>query len=129
MTILPYTTSNVEIIQEFIDETQERISDGVTLTFTGKAQSELLELNLDYDITTDDIEDAILSLTTEDYYRGIDPSGQADFEVCAFYKEVGVDEIGIYLKYGLETNGLQILIFSNHPPIHPIHPMNQPFKI
>lgn len=126
MTILPYTTSNVEIIQEFIDETQKRISDGVTLTFTGKAQSELLELNLDYDITTDDIEDAILSLTTEDYYRGIDPSGQADFEVCAFYKEVGVDEIGIYLKYGLETNGLQILIFSNHPPIHP---MNQPFKI
>lgn len=126
MTILPYTTSNVEIIQEFIDETQKRISDGVTLTFTGKAQSELLELNLDYDITTDDIEDAILSLTTEDYYRGIDPSGQADFEVCAFYKEVGADEIGIYLKYGLETNGLQILIFSNHPPIHP---MNQPFKI
>ena len=73
MTILPYTTSNVEIIQEFIDETQKRISDGVPLTFTGKAQSELLELNLDYDITTDDIEDAILSLTTEDYYRGIDP--------------------------------------------------------
>jgi len=47
-------------------------------------------LTLDYDITTDDIENAILSLTTENYYRGIDPSGRADFEVCAFYVDVGI---------------------------------------
>ena len=125
MTTLPYTESNIEIIQEFLDETRKRISNGVTLTFTRKAQSELSELNIDYDITTDDIENAILSLTTEDYYRGINPSGQADFDVCAFYTEIGEDEIGIYLKYGLEANGLEILIFSNHAPMFP---MNQPFK-
>jgi len=125
MTILPYTESNVEIIQEFIDETKKRLSNGETLTFTGKAQTELTELNIDYNIATDDIESAILSLTTEDYYRGIDPSGQADFNLCAFYVLVGEDRIGIYLKYGLEVDGLQILIFSNHAPIYP---MNQPFK-
>jgi len=125
MKILPYTESNVKIIQEFINETKERISNGVTITFTVKAQSELSELNLDYDITTDDIEEAIINLTTDDYYRGIDPSGQSDFDVCAFYTQVGVDNIGVYLKYGLENNGLQILIFSNHAPIYT---MNQPFK-
>lgn len=82
-------------------------------------------LNIDYDITPEDIENAILNLTTEDYYRGINPSGQADFNVCAFYTHVGTDNVGIYLKYGLETTGLQILIFSNHAPIYQ---MNQPFK-
>ena len=125
MTILPYTESNIEIIQEFIDETKKRILNGEALIFTGKAQSELIELNLDNNITTDDIENAILSLAVEDYYRGIDPSGQADFNLCAFYVLVGEDRIGIYLKYGLEVNGLQTLIFSNHVPIYP---MNQPFK-
>lgn len=61
MTTLPYTESNIEIIQEFINETKERISNGVTLTFTAKAQRELSELNIDYDITTNDIKNAILS--------------------------------------------------------------------
>ncbi len=125
MKILPYTESNVELIQKFINKTIKRISNGVTLTFTVKAQNELAELNLNYNISTDDIENAILRLSTEDYYRGIDPSRQADFEVCAFYTEIGEDNVGIYLKYGLESNGLQILIFSNHAPLFP---MNQPFK-
>ena len=82
-------------------------------------------MNLDYDITTNDIEEAILSLTVKDYYRGIDPSKRTDFEVCAFYTHIGVERLGIYLKYGLETEGLQILFFSNHVPKYPI---NQPFK-
>lgn len=125
MKTLPYTESNIAIIQEFINETKRRISNGVNITFSRKALSELSELNLNYDITTDDVENVILNLTTEDYYRGIDPSRKADFEVCAFYARVGADNIGVYLKYGLETDGLQILIFSNHIPQYP---MNQPFK-
>ena len=80
---------------------------------------------LDYDINEDDVEYAILNLTPENYYRGIDPSGGADFSVCAFRVFVGNDDIEVYLKYGLEVNGLQILIFSNHIPNYQ---MNQPFK-
>ena len=104
---------------------KKRISNGVTITFTHKAQTELATLSIDYDITVDDIENAIMNLTTEDYFRGIDPSRKTDFQVCAFYTEIGADNVGIYLKYGLETNGLQILVFSNHAPVYP---MNQPFK-
>lgn len=111
MTTLPYTESNIEIVQEFINQTKERISNGVTLTFTAKAQRELSELSIDYDFTTNDIKNAIINLTPQNYYRGIDPSRKTDFEVCAFYTQIGADNIGIYLKYGLETNGLQILIF------------------
>lgn len=125
MTTLPYTESNVQLIQDYLDETKKRISDGVTITFTRKAQDELAELSLTFDLDTDDIENAIVSLTPENHYRGIDPSGKADFNVCAFYTEIGEDGVGIYLKYGLETNGLQILIFSNHAPMYP---MVQPFK-
>jgi len=122
---LPFTQSNVKLVQDFIDETKQRILDGITITFTNKAQTELAELSLTYDLDTDDIERAILNLTPEDYYRGIDPSGKADFDVCAFYTNIGNDKVGIYLKYGLEKRGLQILIFSNHAPAYP---MNQPFK-
>ena len=122
---LPYTVDNIELIQEFIYETRERISNGVTITFTGKASSELEDLMLEYDITVDDIEYTILNLSPENYYRGIDPSGSADFNVCAFRAFVGKDNVEIYLKYGLEANGLQILIFSNHIPDYP---MEQPFK-
>ncbi len=80
---------------------------------------------LEYDITVADIEYTILNLSTENYYRGIDPSVSGDFKVCAFRAFVGKDELEIYLKYGLEKNGLQILIFSNHIPDFP---MNQPLK-
>ncbi len=125
MTELPYTVDNIEIIQEFINETRRRISNGGSITFTAKANTELESLNLEYDITADDIEYTILNLTTENYYRGIDPSGSADFNVCAFRAFVGKDNVEIYLKYGLEANGLQILIFSNHIPDYP---MDQPFK-
>ena len=122
---LPYTVDNKDIIQEFITETRTRISNGGDITFTNKANEELASLNLEYDITADDIEYTILNLTPENYFRGIDPSGSADFNVCAFRALVGDDDIEIYLKYGLEANGLQILIFSNHIPDYP---MDQPFK-
>jgi len=122
---LPYTLDNIEIIQEFLRETKERISNGVEITFTAKANSELQDLMLEYEITVADIEYTILNLTPENYFRGIDPSGGGDFNVCAFRAYVGKDEIEIYLKYGLEKDGLQILIFSNHIPDFP---MNQPFK-
>lgn len=122
---LSYTVSNIELIQEFIYETRKRISNGVTIIFTDKASSELANLMLEHDITADDIEYTILNLTTENYYRGIDTSGSADFNVCAFRAFVGKNNIEIYLKYGLESNGLQILIFSNHIPDYP---MIQPFK-
>jgi len=122
---LPYTEENIAIIQEFLKETKERISNGVEITFTAKANSELQDLMLEYDISVGDIEYAILNLTTENYYRGIDPSGKGDFNVCAFRSFVGKDELEIYLKYGLEKDGLQILMFSNHIPDFP---MNQPFK-
>ncbi|NOQ26468.1 MAG: hypothetical protein GQ564_14010 [Bacteroidales bacterium] len=125
MTELPYTVDNIELIQEFINETRERISNGVEITFTGKASSELDDLMLEYDISVDDVENTILNLSPENYYRGIDQSGSADFNVCAFRAFVGKDDVEIYLKYGLEANGLQILIFSNHIPDFP---MSQPFK-
>ena len=122
---LPYTEENIAIIQEFLKETKERISNGVEITFTAKANSELQDLMLEDDISVADIEYAILNLTTENYYRGINPSGKGDFNVCAFRTFVGKDELEIYLKYGLEKDGLQILMFSNHIPDFP---MNQPFK-
>jgi hypothetical protein len=125
MRILPYTDSNVALIQEFLDETRKRITDGVDITFTSKASDELADLTLDHDIDTADIESAILGLSTDNYYRGIDPSNKADFDVCAFCTVVGEDEVEIYLKYGLEVHGLQILLFSNHVPDYP---MTQPFK-
>ena len=31
---LPYTVNNIKIIQEFLQETKERISNGVEITFT-----------------------------------------------------------------------------------------------
>ena len=122
---LPNTIDNIKIIQEFLFETKKRISEGVDITFTRKAISELEEMMLDYDLNEDDIEYAILNLTPENYYRGIDPSRSADFNVCAFGVFVGSDNIEVYLKYGFEVNGLQILIFSNHMPDFP---MSQPFK-
>lgn len=125
MTELPYTISNIELIQEFIYETRKRITNGVSLTFTEKASSELGDLMLEHDITIENIEYTILNLTPENYYRGIDPSRSADFNVCAFRAFVGKSNIEVYLKYGLENNGLQILIFSNHIPDYL---MDQPFK-
>jgi hypothetical protein len=125
MTQLPYTIDNISLIQEFLDETRKRISAGVEITFTKKASDELEDLVLDFDIDVQDIENAIENLSTDNYYRGIDPSGKADFDVCAFCTTVGEDIIEIYLKYGLEVNGLQILLFSNHVPDYP---MTQPFK-
>lgn len=125
MTELPNTVDNIAVIQQFINETRQRISDGVYITFTKKASTELEDLLLEFDIDANDIEAAIINLTTDNYYRGIDPSGQADFNVCAFSVSVGDDNIEIYLKYGLESKGLQILLFSNHVPNYP---MNQPFK-
>jgi hypothetical protein len=122
---LPYTEENVSIIQEFLDETKKRISDGVEIIFTKKASAELEDLALVYDIEVSDIEAAISNLTTENYYRGIDPSWSADFNVCAFCTTIAKAEIEIYLKYGLEVNGFQILLFSNHQPDFP---MKQPFK-
>ena len=125
MITLPYTDANVEIIQEFLNETKERLSNGVEITFTGKASDELEELTVLYDISESDIENAILNLKVEDYYRGIDPSNRKDFDVCAFKVCLGKDHIEIYLKYGLEVAGLQILLFSNHIPDYS---MDQPFK-
>ena len=122
---LPYTIDNIALIKDFLQETKNRIMNGVDITFTAKANAELQDLMLDYDITTSHIEYTILNLTPENYYRGIDPSGSGDFEVCAFRAFVGNDEVEIYLKYGLEKEGLQILIFSNHIPDFL---MNQPFK-
>ena len=125
MTELPYTTANEALIQAFLDETRKRISEGVEITFTNKANLEFQDLALDFDVEIADIETAIENLSTENYYRGIDPSGSADFDVCAFCTSVGKENIAIYLKYGLEVNGLQILLFSNHVPDYP---MTQPFK-
>lgn len=89
MTELPYIVDNIAVIQEFIDETKKRISEGVAITFTAKASNELQDLVLEFEINTYDIESAIMDLTTENYYRGIDPSGKSDFNVCAFCKSVG----------------------------------------
>lgn len=125
MTELPYTIDNIALIEEFLNETKKRISEGVEITFTNKANLELQDLALDFDVETADIETAIENLSTENYYRGIDPSGRVDFDVCAFCTSVGKNNIEIYLKYGLEVNGLQILLFSNHVPAYP---MTQPFK-
>jgi len=125
MILLPYTPDNIALIQEFLDETRKRLSNGVEITFTQKASDELQELALDFDIEVHDIELAIVNLTEENYYRGIDSSGKAEFNVCAFCTTIGKGKIVIYLKYGLEVNGLHILLFSNYVPDYP---MTQPFK-
>jgi hypothetical protein len=125
MTELPNTDKNVALVQDFLDETMKRISQGTEITFTSKASNELNVLALSYDIEPNDILQAIESLTIENYYRGIDPSPKTDFEVCAFCTKVGKNNLEIYLKYGLHINGIQILLFSNHVPGHP---MTQPFK-
>lgn len=122
---LPNTKDNIRVIQEFIAETKKRILEGEAITFTKKASLELENLMIDYDINANAIEDAILKLTPKNYYRGVDPSGGADFNVCAFRVFVGADRIEIYLKYGLEVRGLQVLVFSNHIPDYT---MDQPFK-
>ena len=122
---LPYTVDNKKLVQDFIDETRKRISDGVEIKFVGRAIKDLEDLQLQYDITADDIEYAILNLTPENYYRGIDPSHQGDYDLCAFRTFVGKDKVEIYLKYGLQKTGLEVLVFSNHIPEHP---MSQPFK-
>jgi hypothetical protein len=122
---LPYTADNVTLIQDFLDETRKRLAQGVEITFTKKANDELAVLTLDFDIEIADIEDAINNLSVENYYRGIDPSKSADFDVCAFCTVVGKNNVDIYLKYGLALFGLQILLFSNHVPDFP---MAQPFK-
>lgn len=122
---LPYTIDNIALIQDFIDDTRKRIAGGAEIIFTKKASSELEDLTLEYDINVNDIEYAIDNLCTEDYYRGVDPSGSADFNVCAFCTTVEKENVEIYLKYGLEVNGLQILLFSNHVPDYP---MTKPFK-
>lgn len=49
------------------------------------------DLALEFDIELADIENAIADLSSENYYRGIDPSGSADFQVCAFCTSVGKD--------------------------------------
>ena len=41
---------NVALVQEFLDQTRKRISNGVEITFTKKASDELLDLMLDFDI-------------------------------------------------------------------------------
>jgi len=122
---LPCTVYNIKLVQEFIAETRKRISDRTDIVFTEKAKAELEELSLGYDITVSDIEHAILNLSTDNYYRGIDPSGKADYNVCAFCACIGEDDLEIYLKYGLEAEGLQILIFSNQIPKYQ---MDRPFK-
>ena len=125
MTELPYTADNVQLIKDFLNETRKRITNGLDITFTEKAKSELEALTLEFDITADDIEYTILNLKVDNYFRGIDPSGKNDFNVCAFRAFVGSEQVEIYLKYGLEARGLQILLFSNHIPNYP---MEQPFK-
>jgi hypothetical protein len=122
---LKNTVDNISVIQSFLDETRKRIFDGVEIVFTNKASSEFEDLALEYGIEIDDIESAIVNLSTENYFRGIDPSGNSDFNVCAFSTLIGKENIQIYLKYGLEVNGLEILLFSNHIPKYP---MKQPFK-
>ena len=122
---LPNTADNKVLIQEFLDETRKRISDGAEIIFTRKANLELQDLALDFEIEIKDIEQAIENLTTENYFRGIDPSGVGDFDVCAFCIKIGKSNVEIYLKYGLSIKGLQILLFSNHLPKHP---MVKPFK-
>lgn len=125
MTELPYTAESIVLIKGFIDRTKTRIQNDVKVTFTRKASRELEDLVLEYDFEVDDIVSGINNLKVENYYRGIDPSGNADFDVCAFSVRIGINEIEIYLKFGLEVNGQQILLFSNHIPKYS---MSQPFN-
>ena len=103
---------NVALVQEFLDQTRKRISNGVEITFTKKASDELQDLMLNFNINVSDIEAAIENLSPENYFRGIDQS-------------VGKDKLEIYLKYWVRVAGLQILLFSNHVLDFP---MNYPFK-
>jgi hypothetical protein len=124
MTELPNTKESKELVQEFIDKTKEMINDGAELIISRKAQNELQDLMLDFDIEFEDIEDAILNLSPDNYYRGIDLTGRADYDICAFRCFIGESNTEIYLKYGISKRGIDILIFSNHPPNFP---MNEPF--
>ena len=122
---LSNTPENIALIQAFIDETGKRIREGVEIEFARKASTELKNLMVNYDINENDIQDAILNLTVSNYHRGIDPSANEDFNVCSFRVVIGEQNLEIYLKYGLDNEGIQLLVFSNHTPDYP---MNQPFK-
>jgi hypothetical protein len=50
MTELPNTDKNVALVQDFLDETMKRISQGTEITFTSKANNELNVLALSFDI-------------------------------------------------------------------------------
>ena len=126
MTELTYTEENVEIIQNFLDETKTRLSLGVEVTYTKKAYKELKDLSLEYDIDLNDITTAIVNLEIGNYYQGTELSFNSDFDICAFNTNVSDNNINIYLKYGLSKEGSTILVFSNHEPNHP---MTTPFKI
>ncbi len=116
------TETNRSLVQSFLDRTIDILDNGGFLTFTNKAQNELDYLTITEFIEKEDIKEAIYSLVIEDYYRGINESLEGDFEVCAF--RVFINHTEIYLKYGLQREGIQILIFSTHKPFLR---MNQPF--
>ncbi len=90
------------LILEFIEETKRRLLQGVEITFSYKASMELQDLVLDSDISVSDIEFVLMNLKTEHYYRGIDPSGKNDFNVCAFCVNIGIKNIEIYLNLVLK---------------------------
>lgn len=55
MTELPYTEHNLALIENFLDETRKRISEGVDITFTNKANIEIQDLFLNFEIEIVDI--------------------------------------------------------------------------
>lgn len=67
MTELPNTTESVSLIQEFLNETRKRLSEGTEITFSHKANMELQVLALDFDLNVSDIEAAIENLDPENY--------------------------------------------------------------
>lgn len=126
MNRLEYSELNLRLVQDFLDETKNRIKNGAEIVFTGKANLELKELMLLEDIFVEDIKEVLEKLTPQDYYRGIDISGEKDYNICAFSFKIGKNSIEIYFKYGLEKEGDKILIFSNHEPNYI---MDKPFKL
>lgn len=55
MTELPNTTESISLIQELLNETRKRLSEGTEITFSHKANMELQVLALDFDLNVSDI--------------------------------------------------------------------------
>jgi hypothetical protein len=68
MVQLPNTIESIVLVQGFLYETRRRISNGVEIASTNKANEEPKDLALDFGIGVTDIDSAFENLSIENYF-------------------------------------------------------------